>query len=311
MKKILALLTALLMLFSFTACNNGNEPEEKETSTTAESTISDSETVTDGVTEATDITETTDITDADVSVTDTENESTTEADTNESTTAATEKTTLAAVSDSSSDPSKWTKEEIVTFYRNAAINSKSVKSTQTMEMTEIVANDGNGFLGTLIEWITPIFKAALKKNSTEYDGVTGGYDKLVPSDVKTAKAYKSGEYTVIEMTMIEQTDGIHGHWSEGTVGHAISVVGDISVVQDELPQFFIDFDNADLKLHYTKPTLKVKINKNGVIEKGTWSYVFDVELENFYIEAKRLPIKVMVDNGYGSVDYKVTVGGGF
>ena len=303
MKKISAILTAVAMLFSFTACNSGNEPEKAETTT--ESIVSDYET------ETNDITETTDTTDVTVEVTDGETESTTSAEIGESTTSAAEKTTVAAVSTSSTDPSKWSKEEIVDFYKKAAGKSTSVKSTQTMEMTEIVANDGNGFLGTFIEWITPIFKAALKKNSTQYDGVTGGHDKLVPSDVKTAKAYKSGEYTVIEMTMVEQTDGIRGTWSEGTVGHAISVVGDISVVQDELPQFFIDFDNADLKLHYTKPTLKVKINKDGVIEKGTWSYVLDVELENLYIEAKRLPIKVMVKNGYGSVDYKVTVGGGF
>lgn len=306
MKKIFAVLTVLTMLFSFTACNNSNEPEEKETSTTtAETTVSDSETASNGFAETpTDNSETTDVNNTDVSAETTESESTTAENIRGTTTAS-------AVSAVSSDPSKWSKEEIVDFYKKAAGNSKSVKSTQTMEMTEIVANDGNGFLGTLIEWITPIFKAALKKNSTEYDGITGGYDKLVPSDVKTAKAYKSGEYTVIEMTMVEQTDGIHGDWSEGTVGHAISVVGDISVVQDELPQFYIDFDNADLKLHYTKPTLKVKINKNGVIEKGTWSYVLNVELENLYIEAKKLPIKVMVENGYGSVDYKVTVGGGF
>lgn len=308
MKKILAVLTALTILFSFTACNSSDETDEIVT-TTANESFSDYETDTDGVTATTDAAETTDLTD--VSVTNAEAESTTNADGGESATSVPENTTAAAVSAVSSDPSKWSKEEIVDFYKKAAAKSTSARSTQTMEMTEIVANDGNGFLGTFIEWVTPIFKAALKKNSTEYDGITGGYDKLVPSDVKTAKAYKSGEYTVIEMTMYEQTDGIHGVNTEGTVGHAISVVGDISVVQEELPQFFIDFDNATLKLHYTKPTLKVKINKNGVIEKGTWSYVLDVELENLYIEAKKFPIKVTVDNGYGSVDYKVTVGGGF
>lgn len=296
MKKIFAVLTALIMLFSFTACNNGGETKENETSTT---TAADS--VTEDMTDIS-VDENNDelSTEATETVTDANGEEITSAE-----------TTLTDVPTESSNPADWTKEQIVAFYRNAAIKSKSVKSTQTMLMTEIVANDGNGFLGTLIEWVTPIFKAALKNNSTEFDGITGGYEKLVPSDVKSAKAYKSGDYTVVEMTMVEQTDGIHGVWSEGTVGHAISVVGDISVVQEELPQFYIDFDNADLKLHYTKPNLKVKINKDGVIEKGTWSYILDVELENLYIEAKKLPIKVMVENGYGSVDYKVTVGGGF
>lgn len=291
MKKTIAILIAILMIASFSACDNGTakpETTKADVTDTLGSEVSETkETVTfvdeNGETVVADVT--------DVSE---------------------EATTEIQVTMPSDDPSEWTTEQIVEFYKAAAIKSKTkVKSTQTMEMTEIVANDGNGFLGTLIEWVTPIFKAALKKNSTEYDGVTGGYEKLTASDVKSAKAYKSGEYTVIEMTMKEQTDGIHGDWSEGTVGHAISVVGDISVVQAELPQFFIDFDNADLKLHYTKPNLKVKINKDGIIEKGTWSYVLNVELSNLYIEALKFPIKVMVESGYGSVDYKVTVGGGF
>jgi hypothetical protein len=107
MKKISAILTAVAMLFSFTACNSGNEPEKAETTTT-ESIVSDYETETDGITETNDITETTDTTDVTVEVTDGETESTT---------SAAEKTTVAAVSNSSSDPSKWSKEEIVDFYK--------------------------------------------------------------------------------------------------------------------------------------------------------------------------------------------------
>lgn len=286
MKKIIAILMAMLMLVSFAACDNGGK--ENETASTTASTVPYDETS------------------EEVQVTDASGE------TVQSTDVSGEETTAPEVTALSDDPSTWTTEEIVAFYKAAALKSQSkVKSTQTMEMTSIVANDGNGFLGTLIEWVTPIFKAALKKNSTQYDGVTGGHEKLVASDVKSAKAYKSGEYIVIEMTMKEQTDGIHGDWSEGTVGHAISVVGDISVVAEELPQFFIDFENCNLELRYTKPTVKVKINKDGIIEKGTWSYVIDVQLSNLYIEALKLPIKVMVESGYGSVDYKVTVGGGF
>ncbi len=303
MKKILAVITVFAMLFAFAACRNGDRPVG--TTAPAESTAGQSD-ATENVTTATQSAEenTAEITDTDV---------TTATDESGETVTAEEETdpSLTVVSKPSANPSEWTTQEIVEFYKRAAAKSSHVTSSQTMEMTEIVANDGNGFLGTFIEWVTPIFKAALKKNSTENQGITGGYDKLTAADVQSAKAYKSGEYTVIEMTMKEQTDGINGVWSEGTVGHAISVVGDISVVRDELPQFYIDFENADIKLHYTKPRVKVKINKDGVIEKGTWSYVLDVELENLYIEALRLPIKVTVESGYGSVDYKVTVGGGF
>jgi hypothetical protein len=134
---------------------------------------------------------------------------------------------------------------------------------------------------------------------------------LAADDVKTARAYKSGNYTVVEMTMIEQVDGIHGDAKEGTVGHAISVVGDMSVIEEELPMFTIDFENSDLSIRYKNPTLKVKINDKGVIEKGTWSYDVVVNLTNLYIKNNRLPIELTIRSGYGSVAYLITTGGGF
>ena len=82
------------------------------------------------------------------------------------------------------------------------------------------------------------------------------------------------------MTMTEQTDGIHGDAYSGTVGHAITVVGDISVVEQELPQFDIGFEESDITLRYANPKLKVKINENGMIESGEWSYRVVVNLSN-------------------------------
>lgn len=293
MKKIIAILTVILMAFAFSSCKDNAE----------ENTGYVTEIVTDADGEA---------------VTDKAGEVVTQTVAVEKTTGGAESTTVQASSTEAestvalSDPSTWTDEEIVEFYKKAAIKSKTaVKSTQKMTMSEMVVNNGDGFIGTMVELATPIMKSALEKNSTEFDGVTGGYEDLVVSDAETIKAYKSGEYTVVEMTMKEQTDGIHGDTYSGTVGHAISVVGDISVVAEELPQFRIDFENADLKLHYTNPKLKVKINKDGIIEKGTWSYVVDVTVANLYIEAVKLPLEVMIDSAYGSVDYLITVGGGF
>ena len=212
----------------------------------------------------------------------------------------------------SDDPSTWTKEQIVEYYKNAAINSKDkVKSVEYKNLSEMVVNDGDGFLGKLVEMITPFLISALEDSQTEFDGITGGYENLVPDDVQSAKAYKSGEYVVVEMTMKEQIDGAHGDRYSGTVGHAISVVGDLAVVTEALPQFNIDFENANVKLHYKNPKLKVRINKDGVIEKGTWSYVTYVTIENLYVGAKRIPLSATVKSGYGTVDYEITVGGGF
>ena len=286
MKKLLAILTAFAMLFSFVACNkdtNNTEPTN--------------EVVTDNSGEA---------------VTDEQGENVTVGSTEETVSVTEEATETTAVSEPLSDPSTWTKEQIVEFYKNAAINSKTkVKSVEYKKLEEMVVNDGDGVLGTLVEWVTPFLIKALEDSQVEFDGITGGYEKLVPSDVKSAKAYKSGNYTVVEMTMVEQTDGIHDDRYDGTVGHAISVVGDISSVAEALSFLYIDFENADIKLHYTQPKLKVRINKDGVIEKGTWSYNIDITVSNLFVKAVKFPIEAMVESGHGNVNYIITVGGGF
>ncbi len=292
MKKLFAILMAILMIASFTACN-GNEKPDVE-----------GEVVTDTNGEA---------------VTDSEGETLTETQLfeEESTladeTSTTEASTLVDVSMPASDPATWSAEEIVEFYKNAAIKSKTkVTSKQTMTLNEISVNNGDGFIGKVVEWVTPFLEDALKDSSTEFEGITGGYENLSVTDTKSARAYKSGDYVVVEMTMKEQTDGVHADSYSGTVGHAISVVGDLSVVADALPMFNIDFDNADIKLHYANPKLRVKINKDGIIEKGTWTYIVNVSLANLRASADAFPaIEVFIDKASGSVGYIIVTGGGF
>ena len=146
---------------------------------------------------------------------------------------------------------------------------------------------------------------ALKNNSIEFDGITGGYNSLVPSDVQSAKAYKDGDYTVVEMVMVEQTDDAYGDTYKGTVGHGISVVGNIAVVADNFPNWTINFKDAFVELKYVNPVVKVRVNKNGVIEKGTWSYVVNVHVKDLQIE------NVVVEDATTVIDYVVKTGGGF
>ncbi len=291
MKKLIAILMAILMIASFAACNGNEKPDvegEVVTDTNGEAvTNSEGETLTEATVSeesSTQVTETT-----------------------------TEEATLVDVCIPATDPSTWSDEEIVAFYKNAAIKSKTkVKSQEAKVINEITVNNGTGFIGTVVEWATPYLEDALKNSITEFDGITGGYENLEVSDTKSVKAYKSGEYTVIEMTMKEQTDGAHGDRFSGTVGHAISVVGDLSVVADALPMFNVDFDNADIKLHYANPKLRVKINKDGIIEKGTWSYTVNVTIAELLASADAFPaIEVLIKNAYGSVGYVITTGGGF
>lgn len=295
MKKITAILMAFVMLFAFASCMNNNNTTE-ETQKTEIVTDNIGEAVTDefGETVTKVVTETTL---PDKSVT-------------EITTAPGEGATETTVS--ASDPSGWTTEQIVEFYKTAALNSKSQKSVEKKNLAEMVVKDGDGWLKKLVEWVTPILVYALEKSETEFDGITGNAEAIVPEDIQSAKAYKSGNYTVVEMKLKEQVDGPHGDRYSGTVGHSISVLGDISAVSEALSdKLFIDFDNATLTLRYTNPTVKVKINDKGIIEKGTWSYTIDVQVANLYVAAVRLPFSATVESAYGTVDYTVEVGGGF
>ncbi|MBQ3045490.1 MAG: hypothetical protein IJD49_06045 [Clostridia bacterium] len=293
MKRFIAMLLAISMLFAFASCGGKEDGEDARTELV---TGNDGEAVTNNEGEF---------------VTEIVTES--PSGSAESTGTTAEETTLEPVSAPSDDPSTWTDEQIVEFYKAAAVRSKTkVKSKEAKVINEISVNNGTGFIGKVVDWATPFLEDALKDSITEFDGITGGYENLSVSDTASTKAYKSGEYTVIEMTLKEQTDGAHGDRFSGTVGHAISVVGDLSVVADALPMFNVDFDNADIKLRYANPKLKVKINKDGIIEKGTWSYTVNVTIAELVASADAFPaIVVTIEDAFGSVGYVITTGGGF
>ena len=281
MKKVLALLSALTMLISFTACNKNTE-EETTTVPVSPSYSQTPETIIPEDTTKTAIPEYTDVETSDVIT--------------ETTTAATKNI----------DPSQWTKEEIVDFYKNAAAKSNpTAKSSQVMVLNKLIINNGEGALGFFTKILEPAIRSVVKKNALNFDGITGGFHNLSVNDTKSVKAYKSGEYTVVEMTMKNQTDDIHANEYEGTVGHAISVLGDISRVIAEFPQFNVDLSNAKIDIHYVNATVKVKISKDGIIEKGTWQYTCDPDISNVKISG------INVRTADAEIDYIITVGGGF
>ena len=204
------------------------------------------------------------------------------------------------------DPTKWSKEQIVQFYKQSAAKSHAgAESSQKMELTNMVVNNGSGALGGFIALVKPVINTVVAKQELTFEGITGGYNNLVASDVASAKAYKEGNYTVIEMTMVEQTDGLYGDPQEGTVGHAISVLGNVATAVAEFPDFNIAYEDADIKIHYANPTVKVRINEDGIIEKGTWKYDAQIDIKHLQIES------VMVDTAEAEIIYTIVVGGGF
>lgn len=275
MKKLFAILLSLAMLFALASCGaeNDSTPEATKPAFSEKTT-------------ANDLAENSDVA--------------LEESAEETTTAVGE--TEAFVS----DPSEWTDEEIVEFYKNAAAKSNpKAKSSQVMVLNKLIINNGEGALGFFTKILEPAIRSVVQKNSFEFDGITGGFHNLSVNDAKSIKAYKSGEYTVVEMTLKNQTDDIHADAYAGTVGHGITVLGDVSKVIDEFPQFNVDLSNAKIDVHYVNAFLKVKINKDGIIEKGTWQYTCDPDISNVKISG------INVNTADAEIDYIITVGGGF
>lgn len=207
---------------------------------------------------------------------------------------------------SADDPSVWTKAKIVDVYKKAAEKSNmTAKSKQTITLSDISVNNGE-FKG-VFQFVKPIISKLLANNSTEINGITGGYKNLVESDVNKAKAYKVGNNTAIEMVMLEQTDGAHGDALSGTVGHAISVVGDIGVVTDQLKDLGLPIEISDehTSIYYTNPVVKVLIDSDGKIINGTWSYTVEIKLNNYNVGGTTVDTTSVVLNNV------ITVNGGF
>lgn len=297
MKKIIAILLALSLMFVFVACG-GNKDETPTTNSNTENTTEDQAVNSGDV----DVEEPSTDETAEEPSTDENGEepSTDKADDNKEDESTTVKEEIPA------DPAKWSKEQIVEYYKQSAIKSHpTATSSQTMELLKLVVNDGDGALNFFLNMIKPAIKTVIKNNAISYNGITGGFKNLQPSDVKSAKAYKQGNYTVVELYMVEQVDGIYGDSQSGTVGHAINVLGNIATAVEQFPQFDVNYKDADIKVRYANPTVKVKINDKGIIEKGTWSYVADCSFKHLEISG------IMIDKAEAEIKYVIVVGGGF
>lgn len=291
MKKFISFLLAFCLIFTLAACSQNPDENTDETTTLGEYGVNNGQ---DNESSKGDIDETEPFIEETV-----EN---TEKDTTKKT--ETEKTTDKKPVGTSKNPADWSKDEVVAFYKKSCEKSSHVTSKQVMTMRKDTLKAAGG-LGKFLNFAEGIIRGVMKLNAIDVPGITGGHWDLVPSDCKTAKAYKSGNYIVVEMTMKDQTDGVYGKTFEGTVGHAISVVNGVAEVAEQFSDFDIRYKEADIKIHYTEAVVKVKINEKGVIEKGTWKYVCTPVVNDLYIEG------IEVDDAGAVIDYVVTLNGGF
>ncbi len=265
-KKYIALVLTVVMVFSLAACGKDKNPDVPQENIT-DNTNSISQDLTDNNTDNAPTSTVGDTDTSDASVTEPSS-----VDTSENLSVP-----ANAPTKNNNDPSKWSTEQIVEAYKTAAKKThSSVKSQHRIEMKEVLVN------GKEIGFVVPIMSAFLKSNETDKDGITGGYTNLTAADVASAKAYKNGSATVIEMTMKKQTSGASENANSGSVGHVITGVGDIGAVakqlEDKLP---LEINYNETKIYYTNPTVKVLIDPNGKIVNGTWQYTVDIRLNNY------------------------------
>lgn len=98
---------------------------------------------------------------------------------------------------------------VVDFYNKAVKASvkNPPKGKQTMKLEKL---EGTGGLGKIIGSFEGIAKKALEKNSTETTWIPAGdHGDVLPTDVKNAKAAISadGKYTIVSFNVNPQTDG--------------------------------------------------------------------------------------------------------
>lgn len=274
-KKITAFLLCAFMLLAFTACRKDNGTDIPADSTQVTKTTLITETAANEATSA-------------ATVEQSESESVT---IEEKSSAAEESSVAAAQTD------ELTTEQIIEMYKKAAAKSGSVKSKQQINLTHISIN--NGQYEGVLDFVTPIMAKLIANNSEDKDGITGGFNDLTADDVRSAKAYKSGDNTVIELVMKEQTSGARENALSGSVGHAITAVGDIGVVVDELTDLGLpmEINDKNTKIYYTDPTVKVTVDNSGKIIEGTWRYTVEIRLDNYKVFGKDVQTtSVIMDN---------------
>lgn len=315
LRKLVSLVTVFAVLFVLSSCKDTVVDETTDAfaqveTTTAED-IQTQETTTEAATEAqttTEIQTTAPVTETTtVTQETTATETTTQViETTEAPTQAPPVTEVQTTEAVTEDVSSWDVQKVVEFYKNAAQKTgTSVKSQQTVELKDISVN--NGQLGGMFSFVTPILSSFLSSSVTETDGITGDFSLLTAADVSSAKAYEAENGTAVEITLNSQTDSAASQTRDGSVAHGISVVGDLPSIMSQLKEkgLPIDISLENTVLTYTNPVIKVLIDDNSNIVKGTWSCTVEISLSDYKFAGSAVDSTVVVLNN------KIVVNGGF
>ena len=294
MRRFTAFFTAFVLIFAFSSCTTVSVEETTYNSGEAEIITQAPVQETAGYVETTA-----------VQATLAPETTTAEATTAESTTVppVTEAQTTAPAKE---DVTQWDTARVIEFYKNAAAaTGSSVKSSQTVGLSDISVN--NGQLDGVFSFVTPILSSFLSSSATVKDGITGDFGKLTATDAVSARAYESTGGTVVEITLNEQTDTGSSDSRDGSVAHGIYIVGDLLSVMGQLKSkgLPIDIDTEKAVIKYTDPVIRVLVSDDGKIVNGTWSCTVEISLSDYKFAGSPVDSTVVVLNN------KITVNGGF
>lgn len=200
--------------------------------------------------------------------------------------------------------------EIVADYVKAR---KATKPAPAGKQTMVLGNNGkitgDGATGSLFKVASPIINKVLQNNSTTTDYVpASSHSDLKASDVKSAKAIVSadGKYTDYIIYVKDQTDGPNGDSHNG--GSVARGVGTLGSIDEALNQLGAEFKSGkeNVKLTYTNAYIKARVdNSTGKIINGTYHYLVKISISEAEL---KLGISAKVKNMYGEVDYTVKIG---
>lgn len=301
MKRILAIIMVLAMVFAFAAC----KPKDYGKDTTAPGVSGDAVTNDNNESVPADASE------ADAS----EAESTDAAEVSTDASGKPVETTAqngsqgGAQTDNKNGLNSTDAKAVVDFYNKAVKASvkNPPKGKQTMKLEKLHAT--GGFVAKIIASFESIAKKALEKNSTETTWIPAGDhgDVNYKTDVKNAKATSDGKYTTIYFDVNPQTDGPKESSSKGSVGRSIGTLGNVQNAIDELPGISIEDGINNIKLTYDHAYVTVKIdNSTKKIVSGTWHYKVNVNANNLKVKVGL--ISSPIDTLTGIVDYTVKIG---
>ena len=200
--------------------------------------------------------------------------------------------------------------EIVADYVKAR---KATKPAPAGKQTMVLGNNGkitgDGATGSLLKVASPIINKVLQNNSTTTDYVpASSHSDLKASDVKSAKAIVSadGKYTDYIIYIKDQTDGPNGDSHNG--GPVARGVGTLGSIDEALNQLGAEFKSGkeNVKLTYTNAYIFARVdNSTGKIINGTYHYLVKISISEAEL---KLGISAKVKNMYGEVDYTVKIG---